>query len=148
MGRGFDEHTVAFKSPDPDATTHRLVASVVVCDTDVETEHTEQAIVVSGIGDNPSPVQPVSLQLGANAPNPFAAGSSTIIPYQVLGSSPLRVRLQVFDLLGRQVATLVDGEVSVGAHHATFSPDGLAKGMYLYRLSSGNTTTSRVMLLQ
>jgi hypothetical protein len=148
MGRGFDEHTVAFRSPVPAASEHEIVARVIVCDEEVEASHTEQAIIVSGIRNTAAPAAPVTLLLGANAPNPFAAGSTTVIPYQVLGTVPRNIRLQLFDLLGRHVATLVDGEVQAGSHTVSFAPSNLAKGVYLYRLSSGSSVTSRFMLLQ
>ena len=60
-------------------------------------------------------VLPESFTLGQNYPNPF--NPSTLIPYQLAASS--EVRLEVFNLLGQHIATLVDGEHAAGFHTAT-----------------------------
>ena len=60
---------------------------------------------------------PARMQLGQNYPNPF--NPSTIIPYQL--PAPARVRLEVFNILGQRVATLVDGERPAGFHTATWN---------------------------
>ncbi|NIQ11409.1 MAG: T9SS type A sorting domain-containing protein, partial [Gammaproteobacteria bacterium] len=44
--------------------------------------------------------------------------------------------LKVFDLLGREVATLVDGRMPAGAHQVEFNASGLSSGMYMYRLEA------------
>ncbi|MEZ4387017.1 MAG: DUF6605 domain-containing protein [Candidatus Krumholzibacteriia bacterium] len=78
------------------------------------------------------------LGLGANRPNPFR--SSTVIRYAVPATGT--VRLAVYDLRGREVATLVDGTVAPGEHLATWNGrtrqgDRAAAGVYLYRLDLG-----------
>ena len=60
---------------------------------------------------------PARLQLGQNYPNPF--NPATIIPYQL--PAPGRVRLEVFNILGQRVATLVDGARPAGFHTATWN---------------------------
>ena len=59
---------------------------------------------------------PTDFALGQNYPNPF--NPSTIIPYQIPASAP--VRLDVFNLLGQRMATLVDAEQAAGAHTAVW----------------------------
>ena len=91
---------------------------------------------------------PARLQLGQNYPNPF--NPSTIIPYQL--PAPVRVRLEVFNILGQRVATLVDGERPAGFHTATWnatdaSGRGVASGVYLYRLLGGGERLTRSMVL-
>ena len=81
---------------------------------------------------------PARLRLGQNFPNPF--NPSTIIPYQLPAAT--RVRLEVFNILGQRVATLVDGERPAGFHTATWngtdaSGRGVGSGVYLYRLLGG-----------
>ena len=61
--------------------------------------------------------RPAHMQLGQNYPNPF--NPSTIIPYQL--PTPARVRLEVFNILGQRVATLVDGKQPAGFHTATWN---------------------------
>ncbi len=77
-------------------------------------------------------------------PNPFTAQTS-------LGFSlaeAAEVRLAVYDVLGREVAVLVDGPVEAGAHAATFEARGLASGTYVYRLVAGDVVQSgRITLM-
>src|SRR5690606_33730869 len=84
---------------------------------------------------------PKDFNLKQNYPNPF--NPTTVISYQLPVSSV--VSLKVFDLLGREVATLVDGRVSAGDHKVRFNASGLSSGMYIYRLSSGDFVESRKM---
>ena len=91
---------------------------------------------------------PTSFSLGQNYPNPF--NPSTIIPYQIPVST--HVRLEVFNLLGQRLATLVDAERSAGAHTAQWDGTDVAgravgAGVYIYRLSGGGMTESRRMVL-
>ncbi len=57
------------------------------------------------------------------------------------------VSLKVYDLLGREVTTLVNEEMKPGNHSATFEAKGLASGVYLYRLQAGGLTQTRRLLL-
>ena len=91
---------------------------------------------------------PTDFALGQNYPNPF--NPSTVIPYQIPASA--HVRLEVFNLLGQRLATLVDGVRSAGAHMAQWDATDAAgravgAGVYIYRLSSGGMTVSRRMVL-
>ena len=91
---------------------------------------------------------PRSFALQQNYPNPF--NPSTTISYQ-LGESG-RVRLQVFDILGREVTTLTDGMQGAGPHVTTFDASRLASGVYIYRLSvqpsgSGTGFTAQRMMV-
>ncbi len=64
----------------------------------------------------------------------------------VLPSSSFIV-LAVYDLLGREVARLVNGVQPAGTHAVNFDGSGLASGVYIYRLVAGSNTLSRTMLL-
>ncbi|PLX24116.1 MAG: hypothetical protein C0600_13610 [Ignavibacteria bacterium] len=86
---------------------------------------------------------PVTVTLGQNYPNPF--NPATSIPYSLPRTSTADLR--VYDMLGREVAVLVSGEQMAGAHRAAFDADGLPSGMYLYRLTTNETSTSRIMML-
>ena len=91
---------------------------------------------------------PTDFALGQNYPNPF--NPSTIIPYQLPTAG--HVRLEVFNVLGQRLATLVDAERSAGAHTAQWDgTDAVGRavgaGVYIYRLSSGGMTESRRMVL-
>ncbi|MDE2996634.1 MAG: T9SS type A sorting domain-containing protein, partial [Bacteroidota bacterium] len=88
-------------------------------------------------------VLPRDLVLEQNYPNPF--NPSTQIRFQLPSSSP--VTLQVFDLLGRNVATLVDGPMSAGTHEFTFDASSLPSGLYLYTVSTPTQRQTRTMTL-
>jgi hypothetical protein len=81
----------------------------------------------------------------AVAPNPFNPGTTLSFTAHVAGHATLAV----FDLRGRQVATLLDGPVDVGERSLTWRPDDLASGVYLARLQlDGQAATRRVMLVR
>ena len=91
---------------------------------------------------------PQNLTLLQNYPNPFNA--STVISYAL--SKPNRVKLDVFNILGQLVCTLVDDHQSAG--HKSEQWDGrddhgqqIASGVYLYRISAGEFTMTRRMVL-
>ena len=76
---------------------------------------------------------PAALDLGSPYPNP-AAGTVTV-PYVVPGAGPARVA--VYDVLGREVAVLVDGEHEPGAFEARLPGAAVAAGVYVVRLTAG-----------
>lgn len=86
--------------------------------------------------------------LDVNRPNPF--NPSTVIRFAL--PEERLVRLEVFDLLGRRVTTLIEGMLEAGAHEATWngrSADGtpVAGGTYVYRLTAGDEVRARTMVL-
>ena len=86
---------------------------------------------------------PAGYSLSANYPNPF--NPATQITY-TLGEA-VEVKLEVFDLTGRLVATLANGLQSAGRYEVTFDAQGLESGVYFYRLHAGSFTQTRRMLL-
>ncbi|MFN3872459.1 MAG: T9SS type A sorting domain-containing protein, partial [Ignavibacterium sp.] len=84
-----------------------------------------------------------NLSLSQNYPNPF--NPSTSIQYAV--SSRQFVTLKVFDLLGREVVTLVNEEKPAGVYEVTFDATGLSSGVYLYKLIAGNYSETKKMIL-
>jgi hypothetical protein len=88
--------------------------------------------------------EPLTYALSQNFPNPF--NPSTIISYQTAGAG--QVRLTVYDILGRQVATLVDGIEQPGAHQIRFDGGGLSSGVYVYRIQTAGFVQQRKMILQ
>lgn len=93
--------------------------------------------------EEPGPGLPEVTALAQNYPNPF--NPSTRISFVLAESGP--VMLQVFDLLGRRVATLVDGDLPAGSHVRPFDAAGLAGGVYMYRLTTAGSTLTRKMSL-
>ena len=86
---------------------------------------------------------PTSLRLYQNYPNPF--NPTTGIRFQVSGFSD--VKLSVFDILGREVAVLVNERMPAGTYQVTFDGSGLASGVYFYRLNARSFLACRAMLL-
>ena len=84
--------------------------------------------------------------LHQNYPNPF--NPTTSISYDLVEAG--HVSLKVFDVTGREVATLINGPQISGAHHVEFKAENLPSGLYFYRLtaSSGFTATRKMLLLK
>ncbi|MFN0158459.1 MAG: T9SS type A sorting domain-containing protein [Bacteroidota bacterium] len=82
-------------------------------------------------------------RLSQNYPNPF--NPSTVISYQLATSNA--VTLRVYDLLGNEVATLVNRRQEAGRHSAEFNAAGLSSGAYFYRLEAGTFIEQRKMIL-
>ncbi len=100
-------------------------------------------IIVTDVKTGDKDALPSGFNLSQNYPNPFNPG--TIINYQQAVSN--RVTLKVFDLLGREVAVLVDGVQDAGRHTVSFDASSLASGVYLYRLNAGGNVQTKKMIL-
>jgi hypothetical protein len=87
---------------------------------------------------------PQLLRLDQNYPNPF--NPSTTINFVVPRRS--RVKLTVFDVLGRQMETLLDGTMEAGSHSVHFDASSLSSGVYYYRLETAGTVTTKKMIVQ
>jgi hypothetical protein len=97
----------------------------------------------SGIVSVAASESPSEFRLEQNYPNPFNSNSE--ITYQV---SDIRyVRLVVYDVLGREVTTLVDGPHTPGSYSVRFDATNLASGIYFYRITAGSFISTRKMLL-
>ncbi len=91
---------------------------------------------------------PGSYQLHANYPNPF--NPVTTISFDLPEAS--QVSLEVFDMMGRRVATLINGTLGAGTHTANWDANtatdaSVASGMYLYRIKAGSFVATRRMIL-
>ena len=86
---------------------------------------------------------PNDYSLSQNYPNPF--NPTTLIEYSIPSES--FVELKVFDVLGNEVATLVNQEQSAGVYRADFSGNGFASGLYIARITAGNFTNTIKMTL-
>jgi len=86
---------------------------------------------------------PGTLTLEQNYPNPFNPG--TTIRFTLSQSSD--VTLKVFDILGREVATLVAGHLPPGTHQREWNPGNTAAGVYFCRLRAGESVETRKLVL-
>jgi hypothetical protein len=107
----------------PDGTTFLAPLSTSIGDSDINT--------------------PTAFELRGNYPNPF--NPTTVIRYSVPTTAD--VSLTVYDMLGRQVAVLVNGTQAAGSYDVNFDATNLSSGMYLYRLQSGSFVQTQKMML-
>jgi hypothetical protein len=101
---------------------------------------TIQVTPATGVGKEQ---QPLTYRLMQNYPNPF--NPNTTIRYQIPKQG--QVTLRVFDMVGREVATLVNRVEEPGDRSVTFDASGLSSGMYYYRLQAGRYVEVRKLLL-
>jgi len=81
--------------------------------------------------------------LNQNYPNPF--NSNTKIKYSIPQSSP--VQIKVFDVLGKEIQTLVNEEKPVGTYEITWNAENLPSGIYFYQLRAGSFIETKKMTL-
>ncbi len=86
---------------------------------------------------------PESFALRHNYPNPF--NPVTVIPFSI--ESQGKVRLTVFDVTGKEVAVLVNEELTAGTYQTTFDARFLSSGVYFYRLTAGRVSQTKRMVL-
>jgi hypothetical protein len=103
------------------------------------------------VGTRPTDVSaaealPSAFVMHQNYPNPF--NPTTRIGYQVPGPGSTWVNLAVYDMLGREVALLVNEKKEPGNHAVTFNANGLASGVYFYRMAAGDPSASGQRFLQ
>ena len=96
---------------------------------------------VNGVDDEVN--QPEKFQLSQNYPNPF--NPTTSIQYAI--SSRQFITLKVYNLLGKEIATLVNEEKSAGEYKVEFNGNNLPSGIYFYELKAGNITQTKKMML-
>jgi photosystem II stability/assembly factor-like uncharacterized protein len=86
---------------------------------------------------------PRGFQLSQNYPNPF--NPITTISYQLPFSGP--VTIKVYDLLGREVATLLNEEKSAGSYEVNFNASGISSGIYFYKLQADSFSETKKLIL-
>ncbi|MBV6478798.1 MAG: hypothetical protein HGGPFJEG_01555 [Ignavibacteria bacterium] len=103
--------------------------------------------VIGNKGNESITSVPTEYALAQNYPNPF--NPSTTINYELPESG--QVTLRIYDLLGKEVATLVNEKLEAGRYSVTFNGSsvsgGLASGMYFYKITAGNYTAVKKMVL-
>jgi len=96
-----------------------------------------------GTGVRTSAVTPSVFALEQNYPNPF--NPTTNLRFTI--GSPQDVELKIYDVLGREVAILVHGKMSVGNYTVPWNASNISSGVYFYRLKSGNFVETKKMVL-
>jgi hypothetical protein len=99
--------------------------------------------VTTGLSGNPVQKTPIKYELDQNYPNPF--NPFTTISFSLPRTE--RVVLIIYDLLGNQVANLVNATLPVGKYSIQWFPQGLSNGVYYYRIESGDFMQTKKMFL-
>jgi len=138
---GSYEDFVGLEAVNPDSGRSRLQISVRL---------NADALPLAPESGSPGAALPRAFSLGANCPNPF--NPSTTISYSLGGEAPLPVRLQVFNIRGQIVVTLVDRVIAPGQYTVNWDGRGrggeqLSSGVYFYRLRAGDFSFTRKMVL-
>jgi hypothetical protein len=84
---------------------------------------------------------PTEYRLEQNYPNPFNPTTTILFSLE----HPQHATLKVFDVLGREVATLVNGELNPGQHSVVFDAKNLPSGMYFFRLTTPTFSQTKSM---
>ena len=100
-------------------------------------------LAFSGVNAVEEGATPLRFSLEQNYPNPF--NPTTVVTYQLPIAA--QVRLSVYNLLGQEVAVLVNDQKGPGAFEVTFDASHHPSGMYLYRLQAGSYVQTRTMTL-
>src|SRR5690606_31348063 len=98
---------------------------------------------VTGINDEGSLLTPGNYNLAQNYPNPF--NPVTTIRYSIPENS--NVLLKVYDILGNEIAVLVNEEKQAGVYEITFNGSSLSSGVYFYKLTAGNFSDTKKLIL-
>jgi hypothetical protein len=97
--------------------------------------------VVTAVEDDE--IVPLEFRMEQNYPNPF--NPSTIIRFSV--SEKSNVVLKVYDILGSEVATLVNNDMDIGRYEVEFRADNYSSGIYIYKISAGDFVSTKKMIL-
>ncbi|MBN1447220.1 MAG: T9SS type A sorting domain-containing protein, partial [Bacteroidetes bacterium] len=124
-----------FTLMDRDANTDLLFGSVKMRDGGNQ----DIALRLKGAGSS----MPEGYVLSQNYPNPF--NPTTVIEYQIV--EPGRVTIEVYNMLGARVATVVDGMHDAGSYQALLNATALPSGLYYYTMRAGSFTATRSMTL-
>ncbi|HXG38748.1 MAG TPA: family 10 glycosylhydrolase [Bacteroidota bacterium] len=124
------------------------VYTVTALDRNHNESERSSTVIVSSTGNVLVGVQwpvtaPLAFDLQQNYPNPF--NSSTVIQFTMPYET--QAVLKVYDLLGREVAVLVDRVLGAGVHQASFDAQSLPSGLYIYRLVAGGQVVAKKMQL-
>ena len=98
---------------------------------------------VAAVGDKPSQVLPTRYELLQNYPNPFNPTTTISFALPAAGFTTLKI----YDIVGREVAALISGEMTAGSHSVRWNASAMASGIYFYQLRSGSATVAKKLVL-
>lgn len=141
-GNGTTIHPHDYTYLDATATTGAWYYRLKQIDLDATVHYTDAILVdiLAGVKDDN---QPLRFSLEQNFPNPF--NPSTTIRYSI--SSAELVSLKVYNIIGQEVATLVNEVKQAGRYAITWNASGMASGVYYYKLKSGKSVETHKLVL-
>jgi hypothetical protein len=151
---GQNSAAVTFKGLFPGSSSSASEGAVVVFGFPFETIYPEEKRFevmhrilnfFDDISDNSAPdyALPNEIVLHQNYPNPF--NPTTTIRYALADASAIKIT--VYDVLGQEITTLLDGYREAGNHSVQWNAGSLASGVYVYTLQSTNTILTKKMML-
>jgi hypothetical protein len=99
-------------------------------------------LTATGVNDRTNSL-PLTFALKQNYPNPF--NPSTMIAFDLPSAG--HVQLRVFDLLGREVASLLDEQRNAGRYHVEWNASQFSSGIYFYQIQAGSFTATKKLIL-
>lgn len=139
---GQEHETITFKRLDTASGEAVDMAQEVAFAVDGVAGTVEEPLMLRGTSASAAEL-PTTFALEANYPNPF--NPTTMIRYAVPEAS--EVELAIYDVMGRHVMTLVEGEQQAGRYEVVFDGHALASGVYIYRMRAGSFVRARRMIL-
>jgi hypothetical protein len=143
--REYDEYRLVRRTRNPDMRDMLIRLRLEACDDSV---WAERHFLFDNSSTNIEPV-PIAIELGACYPNPVTSGQVLHIPFAVLHDAGKEsLVLHVYDMLGRPVASKIEGVGAGGRHTADFSTAGLRPGTYIIRLRRGAEVRHAMFMIQ
>jgi len=134
-GNGTTTETQLYSFVDENITSGKYLYRLKQVDFDGTVEYSNEAEVTVTV--------PEKFELSQNYPNPF--NPSTKIKYQIATSNP--VSLKIYDVLGNEVASLINEVQPAGNYEVTFDARSLSSGTYFYKLQAGSFVKTKKMVL-
>ncbi|MBE0645743.1 MAG: VWA domain-containing protein [Bacteroidetes bacterium] len=131
--REYDEHRITRRTKDVTMRNLYIRMRLEACNDSIWVQRIFNPLPVTSVTPTSAPV---TIELGQSYPNPVSRTAE--VRFQFSLTTAGSVRLELFDLLGRCVATVVDNDFSPGSHLADYSPSSLNPGIYFYRLTNGS----------
>jgi hypothetical protein len=135
QGHGNSNSPKSYSFVDDEAISGTVIYRLKQIDTDGKFEYSPEVEVVIG--------SPKKFKLEQNFPNPF--NPTTIISYSIPEGS--FVQMRVYNILGEQVAQLVNERKEAGKYNVQFDASNLQSGIYIYQITAGNFSQVRKMML-
>lgn len=146
--RDYDEHTITYITPDAKANQHTLSLQIIACGQTLSATRTQSVLGTVSSTDNISVASPTQITLEQNSPNPFSLSAGpTTIRFSLEGlNAKSKITLTVYDMLGREVSTLLNSNLSDGNYSVTFDASKIPSGMYFYKLRTDSRTIVKKMI--